>query len=192
MKNLEDNLDPSDLRIDLHNPRMPEHEFESESEAIAHLIQNADIGELIESIGNSGWLDFEPLIVLNDGTNTVLEGNRRLAALRILSDEALQRETSMAIPDPLHSEAIPETVRVRLVASRVEARDFIGFKHINGAFKWDALAKARYAWQWLRDEPDTSVNTVSKRLGDKHRTVSRMVNGYIVLLQAEDIGFNRD
>jgi len=182
----------ADLRLDLRNPRMPEQEFLTEDDAIAHLVTNADVGELVESIGNSGWLDFEPLIVLNDGSNTVLEGNRRLVALRVIADPGVRELTGLSLPEPLHERARPINVRVRLVSSRAAAREYIGFKHINGAFKWDALAKAHYAWEWLKEEPDISVETVSKRLGDKHRTVSRMVNGYIVLLQAENIGFDRD
>lgn len=188
----EEDLAVADLNLDLRNPRMPEQEFNSEDDAIEHLVDNADVGELVESIGNSGWLDFEPLIVLDDGSKTVLEGNRRLAALRIISDARIRELSGLALPDPLHLGAKPKTVRVRLVSSRADAREYIGFKHINGAFKWDALAKAHYAWDWLNDDESVTVETVSKRLGDKHRTVSRMVNGYIVLLQAEEAGFNRE
>ncbi len=188
----EADLPVADLNLDLRNPRMPEQEFGSDEDAIEHLVDNADVGELVESIGNSGWLDFEPLIVLDDGSNTVLEGNRRLAALRIIAEPRIRELSGLTLPDPLHSGAKPKTVRVRLVGSRAAAREYIGFKHINGAFKWDALAKAHYAWDWLNDDEGVSVETVSKRLGDKHRTVSRMVNGYIVLLQAEDAGFDRE
>jgi hypothetical protein len=185
-------LPVAELNVDMRNPRMPEQEFADEHEAIEYLVDHADVGELVESIGNSGWVDFEPLIVLDDGSNTVLEGNRRLVALRVIADPAVRDLTGLAIPDPLHEGAKPDSVGVRMVKSRADARDYIGFKHINGAFKWDALAKARYAWEWLKDEPDITVVTVSKRLGDKHRTVSRMVNGYIVLRQAENAGFDRD
>lgn len=188
----ETDLPVADLNLDLRNPRMPEQEFSSDEDAIEHLVDNADVGELVESIGNSGWLDFEPLIILDDGSNTVLEGNRRLAALRIIAEPRIRELSGLALPDPLHPGATPETVRVRLVDSRAAAREYIGFKHINGAFKWDALAKAHYAWDWLNDDDSVTVETVSKRLGDKHRTVSRMVNGYIVLLQAEEAGFDRE
>ncbi|MEZ5284996.1 MAG: hypothetical protein R2712_09350 [Vicinamibacterales bacterium] len=33
-----------------------------------------------------------------------------------------------------------------------QAREFIGFKHINGPHKWDAIAKARFAANWYRKE----------------------------------------
>ncbi len=177
-----DRIAPSDLKLDLANPRIPDAAFKTEDEALEYLFAQADLGELIQSIGNSGWLDFEPLIV-EEKTMTVVEGNRRLAALRILADPALQQQLKASIPDPLHENALPEQIQVNFVESRKEARDFIGFKHVNGAFKWDSYAKARFAYAWLRDGDD--IDEVSRRLGDGHNTISRLVNGVVVLEQAE-------
>jgi hypothetical protein len=61
-------------------------------------------------------------------------------------------------------------------------------KHINGPFKWDALAKAKYAAQWLEDGGD--VAAVSRTLGDNHNTVRRLVNGWFALQQAINDGFD--
>lgn len=181
---------PGALSLDLLNPRMPDARFTSEHEAIAYLYSQADLDELIQSIGNSGWLEFEPLIV-EEPTMTVVEGNRRLAALKILANPELQAQFRVNLPDPLHEGAVPNEIQVNYVGSRKEARDFIGFKHVNGAFKWDSYAKARFAYSWLRDGDD--INEVSRRLGDGHNTVSRLVNGVIVLEQAENSRlFNRD
>jgi hypothetical protein len=180
----------ADLHIDLKNPRVPEEEFPSETAAMSYLIDHADVTELVQSIGRSGWLDFEPLIVLRPENNTVIEGNRRLAALRLLGNENLRQELRYRLPDGTADVHLPETVRVFYVGSRAEARDFIGFKHINGAFKWDSFAKAKYAEEWLADDPSASVKDVSERLGDSHNTVLRLVNGYRVLRQAERLGFS--
>lgn len=177
-----DKTAPGTLTLDLSNPRMPDATFTDENEAIGYLYAQADLGELIQSIGNSGWLDFEPLIV-EESTMIVVEGNRRLAALRILADPVLQRQFKATLPDSLHANAIPSEIQVNYVGSRKEARDFIGFKHVNGAFKWDSYAKARFAYSWLQD--GDGIDEVSRRLGDGHNTVSRLVNGVIVLEQAE-------
>lgn len=52
---------PGQLKLDLVNPRIPDATFLTEDEALRYLYAQADLGELIQSIGNSGWLDFEPL-----------------------------------------------------------------------------------------------------------------------------------
>lgn len=121
---------------------------------------------------------------MEESTRTVVEGNRRLAALRIIANRRLQQEFKLVLPNPLHKHAIPSKIQVNYVSSRKEARDFIGFKHVNGAFKWDSYAKARFAHSWLQDGDD--IDKVSRRLGDGHNTVSRLVNGIVVLEQAEN------
>ena len=64
---------PGLLKLNLVNPRIPYATFRTEDEALRYLYAQADLGALIQSIGNSGWLDFEPLIV-EEVTNTVIEG----------------------------------------------------------------------------------------------------------------------
>jgi hypothetical protein len=75
---------------------------------------------------------------------------------------------------------------VYAVDKREEARDFIGFKHINGPHRWDALAKARFAADWFKSERGhgVSLQDIAQRLGDRHDTVKRLVNGIFVLDQA--------
>lgn len=181
-------LDPASLRLDLKNPRMPDEGFIDEDAALDWLIDEASLDELIQSIASSGWINYEPLIVLKSSSE-VIEGNRRLAALRLLSDPERAKRLGVKIPQSIHESAVPDQVRAWVVNDRKDARDFIGFKHINGAFKWDAFSKAKYAAQWLADDGD--VTEVSHRLGDTHNTIVRLVNGYKVLRQAENLGFDR-
>lgn len=77
---------------------------------------------------------------------------------------------------------------MRAVADRVDAREFIGFKHINGPHRWDALAKGRFAADWYRTEraQGVTVKDIARHLGDRHDTVKRLVNGIFVLDQARD------
>ena len=175
------------LHFDRNNPRSGEREFSTEDEVLKFLILNADVDELVTSMQSAGWVDFEPLIA-QQKTRVVLEGNRRLAALRLLTDEATRNRLGYKIPNDGSIPTLPKKVRVRWVADRGEARAFIAFKHINGPFKWDALAKAKYAAQWLEDNSD--LDSVAKQIGDTHNTVLRLVNGYRVLDEAVEDGFD--
>lgn len=181
-------LDVSQLVLDLNNPRGPLAELSNENEAIAFLVEQADVGELVSSIALTGWLNVEPLIVLKDG-NIVLEGNRRLAALRLIRDQSLANRLGVSVPSPKHENATPEKVLAIVVEKREDARDYIGFKHINGPFKWDSFAKAKFAADWIDDGVD--AKEVARRLGDAHNTVVRLVNGFRVFQQAESEGFSR-
>ena len=179
---------PAELHLDLKNPRFTEADFQDEEAVLEYLFDQVDVDELIQSILSSGWLDYEPLIVLA-GENVVLEGNRRLAALRILSDRDLRERLKIQLPMEPGQAALPEQIRVHHVNSRSDARDFIGFKHINGPFKWDALAKAKYAAEWLDEGAD--IKQISRSLGDNHNTVVRLVNGWRILCQSHAAGFDR-
>jgi hypothetical protein len=182
-------VDPRTLVFDIHNPRFMDEPPRTEEEIIKYLSDYADVDELIQSIMSAGYIDFEPLIVLRDG-NVVLEGNRRLAALRLIDDAKLRERLKIRLPDIDDPAAFPKTVRVVLVDNRDEARGYIGFKHINGPFKWDAQAKAQYAAEWLGE--GGNIETISRTLGDNHSTVRRLVNGWFALKQARELGFNID
>lgn len=178
---------PAKLKFDLDNPRFIEGQFKKEEEIIEHLVDEADVNELVQSILSAGYIDYEPLIVLQK-EEVVLEGNRRLAALRLIANPELRKKLKYELPKIESPEALPATVRVRYVKDRSEARSFIGFKHINGPFKWDALAKAKYAAEWFNEGAD--IATISRTLGDGHNTVRRLVNGWYALQQAQRDGFD--
>lgn len=175
------------LKLDLNNPRFVDLSFADEAEMIEYLYANADLPELLLSILNSGFMDFEPIVVQR-GDNIVLEGNRRVAALRLIKDEALREKLNIKLPGAPTAEAMPDEIRAVLVNDPAEARKFIGFKHINGPQKWDAMSKAKYAADWHAD--GASLEEISRSLGDTFNTVTRLVEGYRVYKQALSLGFD--
>lgn len=186
-------LDPRTLLLDRLNPRMPDALLADQDAALTYLAKYGALDEIVSSISSSKWIDFEPLIVLAhdddlNEDNIVIEGNRRLAALLLLGNPQKAKELRVAVP--AGSEGfVPTTVRAWVVQTRAQARNFIGFKHINGAYRWDSFAKAKFAADWFKDVPD--IAAISKQLGDSHSTVLRLVNGYKVYRQAEDEGLAR-
>lgn len=186
-------LTPVDtLAFDTTNPRFVDFAAAEPVDIIRFLYDEADLNELVQSISTSGFQAFEPLIVLREGQRlTVLEGNRRLGAVLLLRNPALQAELNVTVPTltPEHAQTL-DPLLVREVGSRADARAYIGFKHINGPHKWDSLAKAKYAAEWLAD--GGNINDIARTLGDTHNTVRRLVFGWLVLRQAEASGFDRE
>lgn len=180
------------LRFDRANPRFVDFEGQSDIDIVKFLYEEADLNELVQSISASGFINFEPLIVLqNGGDYIVLEGNRRLGAVVLLRSAQIQEEMNLSL-SALDPEKLRSTnhLLVREVTSRSEARAFIGFKHINGPHKWDSLAKAKYAAEWLSD--GGTIQDIARTLGDTHNTVRRLVFGWLVLKQAESNGFDKE
>jgi len=97
-------LDPATLQLDLDNPRLAQNDMTgrpTERDVIEFLAARADLAELIHSIAANGYLDFEPLIVLveSKGRLVVIEGNRRVAAIKLLLNPDLSRELGQPAPE---------------------------------------------------------------------------------------------
>ena len=90
-------VEPSALRFDRENPRFLDPKAMTEEDIIQWLYDQADVDELIQSILSAGYIDFEPMIVWRKD-NTVLEGNRRLAALRLIADAGLRQKLKITLP----------------------------------------------------------------------------------------------
>ena len=185
-------VDTEFLDFDPDNPRLIEAATTapSDSQIIQVLADTSDLSEIVESLAANGYIDIEPLIAQKiQGRFRVLEGNRRLAAIRILLNPDLATGTGIAVPELVDAvRASLKTVTVYAVANPDQARDFIGFKHINGPHKWDAHAKGRFAADWYEKEKDQglTLKKIAQRLGDRHDTVVRLVNGIVILDQAEN------
>ena len=185
------------LRFDRRNPRLIGQATDASDESIiAQLYRSAELDELLQSVSTNGYLDIEPLIVMADSNGTdgliVLEGNRRLATLRLLREEDLagriKSSEKLTIDVPQVNETLRSSfneVSVYRVETREAARSFIGFKHINGAAKWDSYAKARFAADWYKNE-GISLGEIAGAIGDRHDTIKRMVSAIYVLEQAKD------
>ena len=189
------------LRLDRENPRLfGQAEDASDESIIARLYRSAELDELLQSISTNGYLDIEPLVVMcgsQDDELIVLEGNRRLATLRLLREPDLvdriasSENTRITVPEIDYKlRSTLDQVSVYLVPDRKQARAFIGFKHINGPAKWDAYAKARFAANWYRTGRDDGVGLeqIAAAIGDRHDTIKRMVSAIYVLEQAEEKG----
>jgi hypothetical protein len=183
------------LKLDRENPRLVGASSRTTEESIiAQLYRGEELGELLQSIAANGYLDIEPLIVLLDPADqkfTVLEGNRRLAAIRLFREpalvDAIAKNERLKIGVPEITPAALATfseVSVYRVPDRNAARSFIGFKHINGAAKWESYAKAKFAAEWYKSG-NVSLEQISEKIGDRHDTIKRMVAAIYVLEQAE-------
>ena len=189
---------PLKLAFDRRNPRFtPDKSPHNSSDAaiVEYLDRTADLGELVKSIGASGYVDIEPLIAIGRGNElVVLEGNRRLAALKALLDPQLAHDANLSVP-VLTSQvrATLDAITVFKVDAEEDARDLIGFKHINGPQGWNAYAKALFAARWLDEEvakggSGVSLTNIAARMGDNHDTLYRIVSAVYVLQQAEAEG----
>lgn len=182
------------LQLDKVNPRLQtggEFIVDDELSIINALSDIAALDELITSICNNKYLNLEPLIVIGDSDNgpfRVLEGNRRLASIKLISDPVLAKEVGVKVPQNIDQEIKDSfsEVLVYRVEKEVDARAFIGFKHINGPQRWDAYAKARYVTEWYKNSNGkTSISEIAAKMGDNNNTLRAYIYSILILEQAE-------
>ena len=185
----------SDLSFDIKNPRLSEFDLTddaTETDVIQELWEKMDVREVVMSIAASGFFPHEPLIVAQeDGKKVVIEGNRRLAAVKVLLNPAIL-EVEVDLPDITEDakKGLQELPIVR--GTREGAWRYLGFKHVNGPAKWSSYAKSRYIANVHRNF-DIKLEDIAKQIGDTHRTVQRLFRGFMVIEEAERLEvFHRD
>jgi len=181
----------SDLHFDYENPRLAEYGITKatpEDEILMILWEAMDVRELVQSISASGFFPHEALIVAKeDGRNIVIEGNRRLAAVKVLLGGGKNKDLGWAVP-ALSKEARADLETLPTIFStREEAWRFLGFKHVNGPAKWSSYAKASYI-AVVHKTFGISLADIANQIGDRHNTVQRLYRGLMVLEQAEREG----
>ena len=189
-------LSPEDLSFDYKNPRLIEYDLTSkstETEILEVLWEAMDVRELVLSIGASGFFQHEPLIVTHeDARNVVIEGNRRLAAVKILLNPKILNTDLTGLPQigAIEREGLKELPII--TGTRRDAWRYIGFKHVNGPAKWGSYAKSEYITR-VHQEYKIPLDEIAQQIGDTHKTVQRLFRGMMVVNQAEEWHvFSRD
>jgi hypothetical protein len=182
-------IDVNELNFDFKNPRIIEFGLTSrstEEDIITLLWDVMDAKEVAMSIVASGYFQNDPLLVaVEDSKKIVIEGNRRLAAVKALRERDKYKDllNNIPVPSPAVLDQIAELPAI--FQTREEAWRFLGFKHVNGPAKWGSYAKAKYIADVHRNY-NISLEQIGKQIGDTHRTVQRLYNGLRVVEQAEE------
>jgi hypothetical protein len=188
------------LELDEENPRLASASEEPDTQRalLKVLWDEMAVDEVALSIAANGFFQEEPLFVIpKRGTSDkyiVVEGNRRLAAVRLLRDAALRKYVGAEDLPPISAEARKrlDQLPVSVYPNRKSLWEYFGFRHINGPQPWDAFAKAKYVAD-VHEDYDVALKDIARKIGDRHSIVQRLYNGYKVLQQAEArAGFDRD
>ncbi len=181
-------LPTADLHFDRKNPRLAEYRITkstTDDDIISIRWDAMDVKELVQSITASGYFPHEPLIVTTEGNkNIVIEGNRRLVAVKALINPDLVKSKGWDVPTLSKSELAKLRKLPVTISGRKEAWRYLGFKHVNGPAKWSSYAKAEYIAD-IHRKYQISLEDIAEQIGDRHRTVQRLYRGLMIIEQAE-------
>lgn len=220
------------LKVDNMNPRLAEeYHGGTQLDILSVLYDEFDLGEIAYSMAENGYFDEEPIVVVpeklpktfrwTEDTNKiqaeledlitkdkkirfiVIEGNRRIATAKLLTDKMLRERIKMKrgdFPTPRRY-ALDDLMVIPSIVykSRDGISPYLGVRHITGVLRWEAYAKAKYITTRIEEERkkrrniEESIKEVQRIVGDRTDVIKKQYIFYKVFEQArDDIDFNTD
>ncbi len=139
------------------------------------------------------FFSHEPLMVEpgKDGHFTVIEGNRRLVAVKAIVDRKFRKAVGAEGFEDFKQSTSELEERLKklpcIVTTREKLWQFIGFKHVNGPKPWSAISKAQFISE-IHEKEEISLGEIARQIGDRHQTVSRLYQGWCLQRQAKESG----
>jgi hypothetical protein len=201
---------PADrLGFDSQNPRLPKRiEAENLGDVLKFMLDDAGLVDLASSIAAQGYFPGEPLLCCPDpelpeherppeptdeSRYTVVEGNRRLAALMLLRNPSAAPSRKEAIRQLAELGTPPDRVPAILFPRRDDILDYLGYRHITGIKEWEPLAKARYLRQVrerLRSAGDPAEpRDLARLIGSSGSYVARLLTALRAWERLDELGF---
>lgn len=188
----------NDINLDLENPRVPlsirrqdstKSSDEVNQDILEYLIKTSSLTELMLSIGENGFFSGEALLLIKDPGDTekyiVIEGNRRVSALKLLHNPELATISVNKIKEASElAEEKPVKIPSIVFSNRDEILKYLGYRHITGIKNWKALEKARYMhtmYQKIKQpsiEDNDVYQEIAKSIGSQRSYVKRILEAF--------------
>jgi hypothetical protein len=195
------NIPVSNLKLDLFNPRMPKSkQGKDEKSVIEYMLLEASTLELMLAIGENDFFAGELLLVVPDpadkGKYVVIEGNRRLTAVKLLSNPSLSSVKKIAIKEIVENAKFkPIELPCLIFDNKNEILKYLGFRHITGVKSWRLLEKARYLYELKNTDEFKNLSflngssEIAKVIGSSAAYVKRLLIGFELYKIVEDEAF---
>jgi len=190
---------PTDtLSFDPENPRFYRlNNPGSTAEVLEEMLDQEGVQDLMLSIGQKGYFAGEPLLVVSSNGKApflVVEGNRRLAAVKLLSGELQPPTRRKNSVDLIRSEAIkksfPDGLPCLIYKARKDVLRYLGYRHITGIKEWDALSKAKYLAElqiefYADKDHAAQMKALANDIGSRSDYVGQLLTALQLYIRAE-------
>lgn len=190
-------IDLAHIQMDPNNPRLlakrtyvtGEERIPNRSvqDACIRLLKEDGLGDLKASIGTIGFQKIDRILVRplkkHPGEYVVVEGNRRIATMKILLDEHEKEEKRL----PEHILKSMESINALVYSGDLQEIAWIaqGLRHAKGPKKWGTYEEAKFL-DILVIKRKMSPTEVGRALGLSAKAVGKLIRAYHGYTQAED------
>lgn len=185
-----------ELNLDPSNPRLGRRVAAANltQSEVLDIMKDWSPEELATSFLESGFWPQEALIAVREELHgheglVVVEGNRRLAAIKLLKLAVDGSPTSakwrdIAASGKLSADFFAEIPYI-LVDDRSKVSAYLGYRHVTGIKEWKPAEKAEYIAKLIEDEGLT-YDEVRRKIGSKTPAVKQHYIAYRLLLQMDE------
>lgn len=186
-----------EIYLDEDNPRLPTSLDRRQDDMLLYIARNTSITELMTAIAENDYFPGEPIVVVprESGGYTVVEGNRRLTAVKLLNDPSLHPRNRRVREISESANYCPDSIPCVFFDNREEVVNYLGYRHISGVKQWEPLAKARYIAQYFRTQtdqnakPEDRYREVARGIGSQGPYIKRQLDGLAVYIHIEEHSF---
>ena len=161
------------LQFDPGNPRFfgsGADRGKTQDQLYSELMKKYGALGLVDSILVNGFMPYEPLIVRpEDGKFIVIEGNRRLAAVRFILKNRSTYDSQSKYPLDDLKELPCIIFEEKSINAKAREQTYLGLRHFSGYKNWSPISKAEYLIRQLKggmvaSELAVRLNTTKSRL----------------------------
>ncbi|MDW5289270.1 hypothetical protein [Formosa sp. PL04] len=206
-------------------PYLENPDESTQFDLISVLYENFDTEVVAMSLVENGYFDEEPIIVVpnkipasfsfstyqnpddlasalkvlvdnNEISFTVVEGNRRTSAIKLITDTNLRKKLGIDkfYPKTDDQSKINDITNIPCIIyeKREDVSSYLGVRHIAGLLKWEAFAQAAYTASVIEQELEKglsiadSIKQVQKVVGDRSDKLRKQYITYKLFLEARD------
>ncbi len=186
-----------DLKLDPRNPRLGRAEVAKglSQDSVLEILKTWSLFELAQSMALHGYWPQEALLVVEEEVDgkpglVVVEGNRRLAAAKLLlaaKNGAPINNTWAELAKSADDGVVSSLKQLPVVRAdaRADADAFLGYRHVTGIKEWHPAEKAEFIAHLVRNR-GMSYQEVANTIGSKGKVVGRNFVTYQILMQLEE------
>lgn len=175
-------LSIENLKLDVDNPRFSyqSKKLMNQTEIVRYLVENYGVYELAKSIATSGYfLNEEPIVCKEGDYYVVLEGNRRVAACKLLLNPYKFLSGSRA-KELSKIGSIENKIRCIISPTRRDADALIYNKHTGIPLqKWDKVSQDAFLVNLIRRD-QLSIEVVAKKFSVSATEIRKALRRYAV------------
>ena len=181
-------VETGELHFDLRSPRFHHSGLKPDTDdedAAKYLWQSRNAQELLASILRGGYFPHRPLLTASEeGRTVVLDGNRRLAAVRIALGGDHGRGPTPERAQGARSEELRSLPAV--MTTREEAWRPILYEHTRGSAGWTSEARSMLVREVM--DGGVSLADVSAQMDDRHGIMARLAQHSRIMEQVQAAG----